>query len=121
VTEVLAATGYVLDQTPQLDDIELGRRRARADLAGNPPPLGPYRTFQVPVRDIAELAGVQIDTLVAADRLAPVLAAALPGDAGSGASGGGASGSAASGSAASSGTPHPSGWKLLSAPEEVEL
>lgn len=63
----LAATGYVLDQTPQLDDIDLASRRARE--AGRPPPLGPFRTFQVPISDIAALTGLDLGPLLAADRL----------------------------------------------------
>lgn len=64
---VLATTGYVLDQTPQLDDIDLETERAR--LAGEPPPLGPFRIFQVPVADIAALTGLDLGPLAAADRL----------------------------------------------------
>jgi len=70
---LLVSTGYVLDQTPQLDDIDLSTRRAL--LAGDPPPLGPYRTYQVPIADIATLTGLDLGPLVAADRfsvLAPV-------------------------------------------------
>lgn len=63
----LAATGYVLDQTPQLDDIELPDDDTRQ--VGDPPPLGPYRTFQVPITDIATLTGLDLGPLVAADRL----------------------------------------------------
>lgn len=66
----LAATGYLLDQTPQLDDIELERATALAAQAGDPPPLGPYRTFQVPISDIAVATGLDLQQLVAADRLA---------------------------------------------------
>ena len=67
----LAATGYVLDQTPELPDLEAATRRAQ--LAGEPPPLGPYRTYQVPIADIATLTGLDLGPLVAADRLpAPV-------------------------------------------------
>ncbi|MET1008386.1 MAG: DNA/RNA non-specific endonuclease [Propionibacteriaceae bacterium] len=70
---VLAATGYVLDQTPELDDEELARATARELEAGNPPPLGPYRTYQVPVADIVTLTGLDLAQLVAADQLpAPV-------------------------------------------------
>jgi len=69
----LAATGYVLDQTPQLDDIDLSTRRAL--LAGDPPPLGPYRTYQVPIADIITLTGLDLGPLVAADR-SPVPASA---------------------------------------------
>ena len=61
----LRASGYVLDQRPQLDDIDLATATALA--VGEPPPLGPFRTFQVPVSDIAELTGLAIDALVAAD------------------------------------------------------
>lgn len=60
----LAATGYVLDQTPSLGPIL--ERPARADSAT--PPLGPYRTFQVPIDDIAGATGLSMDRLVAADR-----------------------------------------------------
>ncbi len=74
----LAATGYVLDQTPQLDDIDLETQRA-VD-AGDPPPLGPFVTFQVPIPDIASLTGLDLGPLVAADRLpvpAPTAARSL--------------------------------------------
>lgn len=67
VDVALEATGYVLDQTPELDDIELVTQQALA--AGDPPPLGPFRTFQVPVEDIAGLTGLDLGPLVAADRL----------------------------------------------------
>lgn len=64
---VLAATGYVLDQTPALDDLDLATEEALE--AGEPPPLGPFRTFQVPVADIAALTGLDLGPLVAADRI----------------------------------------------------
>lgn len=64
---VLAATAYVLDQTPQLDNIDL--RTARALATGNTPPLGPFRTFQVPVADVGALTGLNLRQLVDADRL----------------------------------------------------
>jgi endonuclease G, mitochondrial len=73
----LAATAFVLDQRPQLDEIDLGEARARAAREGEPPPLGPFRTFQVPVRDVEDLTGLDLGPLVAADRLA-VGAAATP-------------------------------------------
>jgi endonuclease G len=56
---VLAATGFVLDQSALID-------------AASVAPLAGFRTFQVPVRDIAELAGVDLGPLIAADVLAPV-------------------------------------------------
>lgn len=66
----LASAGYVLDQTPQLDDVDLGTARALA--AGDPPPLGPFRTFQVPVVEIERMTGLGMPALAGADVLAPV-------------------------------------------------
>jgi len=64
----LAATGYVLDQTDLIGPI----LAADALAAGaQPPPLGAYRTFQVPLVDIADAAGVRMPELVAADVLQP--------------------------------------------------
>jgi endonuclease G len=63
----LAATGYLLDQSPLVDD--LGAALDEAATAGRPPPLGAFRTFQVPIADIASLSGVALDQLVAADRM----------------------------------------------------
>lgn len=62
----LAATGYVVDQTPQLADLPDVPHPGAVDEA---PPLGPFRTFQVPVRDIAALTGLDLDQLIAADRM----------------------------------------------------
>lgn len=71
----LAATGYVVDQTPQLKDLpDVPRPGALDD--GHAPPLGPFRTFQVPVRDIAALTGLDIAQLIAVDRMP--IATALP-------------------------------------------
>lgn len=69
----LAATGYVVDQTPQLEDLPDVPRPGVTDEA---PPLGPFRTFQVPIRDIAALTGLDLDQLMAVDRMP--IAAALP-------------------------------------------
>ncbi|MCQ6272906.1 DNA/RNA non-specific endonuclease [Pseudarthrobacter sp. R1] len=69
----LAATGYVVDQTPQLTDLAEIRRPSAIDDA---PPLGPFRTFQVPIRDIVALTALDLDQLTAADRMP--IAAALP-------------------------------------------
>ena len=72
----LAATGYLLDQSAQLDAIDL------SDGPGGPtaaPPLGAYLTYQVPVVDIATLTGLDLGPLVAADRL-PVPTTATPAD-----------------------------------------
>ncbi len=69
----LAATGYVVDQTPQLADLSDMPRPSAVDEA---PPLGPFRTFQVPIRDIAALTGLDLDQLIAVDRMP--IAAELP-------------------------------------------
>ncbi|MBH0054963.1 MULTISPECIES: DNA/RNA non-specific endonuclease [unclassified Salinibacterium] len=71
----LRAAGFVLDQRPQLADVDLDEARAQALANGTPPPLGPFRTFQVPIVDIAELTGLTMDALSAADVLEPILAA----------------------------------------------
>ncbi|WP_233204590.1 DNA/RNA non-specific endonuclease [Cryobacterium sp. Y62] len=41
---ILHAAGFVLDQSPQLEDIDLDTVRTPALMYGKPPPLGPYRT-----------------------------------------------------------------------------
>jgi len=72
------AAGFVLDQSPELDRAELERGVVSAAAAGDPPPLGPFRTFQVPIRDIAELTGLEFSQLAAVDALQPVPTAAPP-------------------------------------------
>ncbi|MFD4421921.1 DNA/RNA non-specific endonuclease [Agromyces sp. NPDC058484] len=67
----LAAIGFVVDQAPLVDTEEL-----REPAPGEVPPLGPFRTFQVPIGDIAALAGLTMPDLVAADRMPPTVAAA---------------------------------------------
>jgi len=66
----LAATGFVLDQSPLLGKVELKKAIRERLLADEPPPLGPYRTFQVPVARIAEMTGLSLARLENADRLA---------------------------------------------------
>ncbi|TFD63724.1 DNA/RNA non-specific endonuclease [Cryobacterium sp. Hb1] len=61
------SAGFVLDQSPQLEDIDLDAVRARSLLDGNPPPLGPYRTYQVPIVDIVNLTGLNLAALSDAD------------------------------------------------------
>lgn len=61
-----ASTGYVIDQTPQLSELPDVPRPGAVDDA---PPLGPFLTFQVPVGDIAALAGLDFGQLVATDRM----------------------------------------------------
>ena len=67
----LHAAGFVLDQSPQLEDIDLDTDRAPALMYGNPPPLGPYRTYQVPIVDITDLTGLNLAALSDADVYAP--------------------------------------------------
>ncbi|MEV8057660.1 DNA/RNA non-specific endonuclease [Streptomyces antimycoticus] len=65
----LAVTAYVLDQSPDLTKDAAAQAMAKAARAGDPPPLGAFRTFQVPVADIANLTGLDLGPLPAADRL----------------------------------------------------
>ncbi len=80
----LAATGYVLDQSPLVDDLQ--RVLGAAAAAGAVPPLGPFRTFQVPIADVGVLTGVGLDQLATADLLhtEPSLAPPRPGEAAGG-------------------------------------
>jgi endonuclease G len=68
---VLHAAGFILDQSPQLEDLDLDTARAQALLDNTPPPLGPYRTYQVPIIDIIDLTGLNLTALSKADVLAP--------------------------------------------------
>jgi len=61
--EALATTGFVVDQSPLIDTDTLPRA------PGAVPPLGPFRTFQVRVATIAELTGLAMPELVAAEHL----------------------------------------------------
>jgi len=76
----LAATGYVLDQSPLVDDLQEVFGAAAA--IGAVPPLGPFRTFQVPIADVTGLTGVALDQLAAVDLLPaePSLAPTRPGE-----------------------------------------
>ena len=56
----LAAAGFLLDQS-ELVDVREGVLAA--------PPLGAFRTFQVPVADIADAAGIDLGVLVSGDVL----------------------------------------------------
>jgi endonuclease G len=68
--DVLQATGFVLDQTPQLDDAQLHEITAQALARDDIPPLGPFRTYQVPVADVAALTRLGLGPLPGADVLA---------------------------------------------------
>jgi endonuclease G len=63
---ILRAAGFILDQGPTLDGIDLSLR------AESVPPLGPFLTYQAPVFDIASITGLALDVLIDADRFAPV-------------------------------------------------
>jgi len=67
----LQCTGYVLDQIDLLPPI------LHAQRSGEPaPPLVPFKTFQVSVRDIANLTGLTMSVLLYADILQPPPASA---------------------------------------------
>jgi len=67
----LASTAYILDQSPLLDELEQERQTALRAADGDTPPLGPFRTFQVPVADVQDLTGLGLEQLAAADRFVP--------------------------------------------------
>ena len=46
-----------------------GREVAEQQVIDDVPPLDQFRTFQAPIRDIAELTGLDLDQLVAVDRM----------------------------------------------------
>lgn len=68
-TGALAATGYVLDQSAELSDIDLREAVRRADENDTVPPLGKFRTFQVPILDIETLTQLDLGPVTPADRL----------------------------------------------------
>lgn len=70
--DALATAGFVLDQTPLVDV----SRPVREAAPGGEPDLGPFRTFQAPIADIAATAGLVMPELVAADRMPRTVAAA---------------------------------------------
>jgi endonuclease G len=67
----LAAAGFVLDQAPLVEggDVGRGTREATAGV----PDLGPFRTFQAPISDLAALTGLEMRHLVDADRFPATL------------------------------------------------
>lgn len=67
----LAAAGFVLDQSPLVDTSEV-----IAPAPGEVPPLGPFRSFQVPIADIAAMTGLSMPDLVEADVLPQTVATA---------------------------------------------
>jgi endonuclease G len=70
--DTLAATAYLLDQTPELERIDLSTAGVEA------PALGPYRTYQLPVEEIGALTGLDVAILAAADRMPAPRPTALP-------------------------------------------
>ncbi|MDP9696558.1 UNVERIFIED_ORG: endonuclease G [Arthrobacter globiformis] len=77
----LAAAGFLLDQSPLLGPEELARIIRERLLADEPPPLGPYRTFQVPIPQIAGLARIALTRLADADRFTAGVPERAPGGA----------------------------------------
>ena len=73
VSPSLAATGYVLDQGPLLDDLLASDVGVAAE-----PSLGAFGAFQVPLGDIAGLTGLDLGPLLAADRFPTVGAVTDP-------------------------------------------
>lgn len=67
---VLGAAGFLVDQTPLMGKVDLQKVTRERLLADEPPPLGPFRTFQVPIKQIMGITGIAMDSLVVADRLA---------------------------------------------------
>ncbi|MCL1869885.1 MAG: DNA/RNA non-specific endonuclease [Promicromonosporaceae bacterium] len=67
----LAAAAFVLDQSPLLTGVALARAQAQALETDDAPPLGPFRTFQVPVAEVEAIAGLDLGALPAADVRAP--------------------------------------------------
>jgi endonuclease G len=65
----LSVTGYLLSQAALLDEFAEGEEAFS---------YGAYRTFQVPVRRIAQLTGLGLDPCIAADPLERIEASALP-------------------------------------------
>jgi endonuclease G len=65
----LCTAGFIMDQGPSLDDIDLSLR------ADSTPPLGPFLTYQAPITDISALAGLDVGVLADADRFQPLPAA----------------------------------------------
>ncbi|MFD8382363.1 Tn3 family transposase [Streptomyces sp. NPDC059679] len=65
----MASTAYVLDQSPDLTKAAAAQAMAKAARAGDPPPLGAFRTL------VAELTGLDLGPLLAADQLPAMRAA----------------------------------------------
>lgn len=65
----LSVTGYLLSQAALLDEFAEGEEAFS---------YGAYRTFQVPVRRIAQLTGLGLDPYIAADPLERIEASSLP-------------------------------------------
>ena len=70
VDDTLASVGFVVDQAPLVDPSAI-----REPVPGEAPPLGPFRTFQVPIADIAALTRLAMPELVVADRMPATVAA----------------------------------------------
>jgi endonuclease G, mitochondrial len=68
--DALATTGFIVDQSPLVDIDKLPRA------PGAVPPLGPFRTFQVPIAEIVAITGLVMPELAEAEHLPRSVAAA---------------------------------------------
>ncbi|MBF0671325.1 MAG: DNA/RNA non-specific endonuclease [Salinibacterium sp.] len=75
----LAAAGFLLEQRAELDGVDLQEAFHRAERAESAPPLGPFRTFQVPIAEIEELTRLGLGPLARVDRLLLAGVAPKPG------------------------------------------
>jgi endonuclease G len=115
----LRAAGYLLDQSPQLDDIDLETARAEARATDAPPPLGPFRTFQLPIADVARITAIDFGALVAADVFVGAKASVPGADGGEGAGSG--SGPAPRPEASGAAPIDRTGWRELTSPAQLRF
>jgi endonuclease G len=113
----LRAAGYLLDQSPQLNGIDLEEAVAHALATDAPPPLGPFRTYQLPITDVAGLTALDFGALIAADVFAPG-PAPVPGP---GASGTDAQAPEGVTPGTPAGNPDRSGWLELTDPTQLRF
>jgi len=71
----LAAAGFVLDQSTLIEALVEPESTPPGAVGGGLPELGGFRTFQVPIAEIAELTQLAMPQLVVADRMPRAIAA----------------------------------------------
>lgn len=74
----LAAAGFVLDQAPLVEaaELEAAELESVVPARAGVPALGPFRTFQVPIAEVAALTGLDLAELIDADRFPTTLLSA---------------------------------------------